>query len=416
MLRQRQAPLEVVRLLPEHCLFFRRPRPLEPHELGCEGFAGPRGVLAMVRTMADCLAFLPDPRGGELCSLVLRENGGSSLAPPPPPQQQPAHTQPLPAPAPLKALAPPPSHKVLSRLPPPPPHAASRQAALLPRPSDQSAVMGALLPRPSDQSAVMGDDKGSDHRTWLQPNKHPTSALVEFLQSMHANAGLSAASEWSPTYEMQPVLHPVPPGTGGEGHIRCVARAGGQVATAEAADKKMAKFGASQALLSLLCPEYGAMLRGDKVPAAAASGTTPTALPIHTTSTAHGRAHGNGKGSAAGSAASHAPSAHGVGPSTSELGPLPQLLVAVGGGQARPAAAADATVDPAPSTRALSAEARELAAGAVVKIEASAASAPSQRTSCACSFVASIGGANECGHADHTTHETCAVDGRACIL
>jgi hypothetical protein len=103
-----------------------------------------------------------------------------------------------------------------------------------------------LPPRPSDQSADKGDDKGGDHRTWLQPNKHPTSALVEFLQSMHGNAGLSAASEWSPTYEMQPVMHPVPPGAGGEGHIRCVARAGGQVATAEAADKKMAKFGASQ--------------------------------------------------------------------------------------------------------------------------------------------------------------------------
>jgi hypothetical protein len=220
MLRQRQAPLEVTRLLPEHCLFFRRPRPLEPHELGCEGFTGPRGVLAMVRTMADCLAFLPDPRGGELCSLVLRENGGSSLAPPPPP---------LPAPAPPpKALAPPPSLKVASRVPPPPPHAASRQVP--------------LPPRPPDQSADKGDDKGGDHRTWLQPNKHPTSALVEFLQSMHGNAGLSAASEWSPTYEM----HPVPPVAGGEGHIRCVARAGGQVATAEAADKKMAKFGASQ--------------------------------------------------------------------------------------------------------------------------------------------------------------------------
>jgi hypothetical protein len=85
--------------------------------------------------------------------------------------------------------------------------------------------------------------------SWLTPGKNPTSALIEFTQHQKHRAGGSV--DWSPTFTFsERLLDDATP------MCVCTAQAGGRSATAEAVDKKTAKFLASEKLLLVICPEY----------------------------------------------------------------------------------------------------------------------------------------------------------------
>ena len=283
---RRSAPLDLHRILPEHCLFFGRPRPLEPRELGCStlGFGNGDGLAAMLHGMSDCISIVHQGSAGAdqgSLQIVLRSTsatasqGGAVDAP----GHFPAlHRHPRSAgcavaqdghathgnaaqPQPHQLQHQPPATLALQQRPspsqPPPPPPSKQQQQQQQQTHQQTLTLNstamaappATSPRATLQSSAQAATQPAVQAlgSWLQPQKSAVSALMEFAQHQQRRA-VGGKANWLPSYRFED--------SGPAGTARCTVSAGGHTIFADALDRKSAKHSASHKLMQLICPEF----------------------------------------------------------------------------------------------------------------------------------------------------------------